>query len=199
MGDAGARGPIELTFTYTEDEYLSAARLFPSGGRDPGFERALRVAFVALTGLVLALAGDPYLGGILAAFLLAGLAAGHYAGSVRPRRAFRRDPKFRDPYAVSFAEEGVGLRSKDFEARFRWDYYSKVVETPDFFFFVYAEEMYFLVPKRALRRDRGDDVALGELLRRKFGARMEARGLPEAEARGAERGYVPPPEPPDWR
>jgi hypothetical protein len=196
MSGAGAQGPVEVTFAYTEDEYISAARLFSTRRRHPGFERALALGFAAAVALLLALAGDPFVACVVVGSLLLSAAAGYYGERVRPRRAFRRDPKFRDPYSVRFAEEGIGVRSKDFEARFDWDYYPKVVETPDFLYFVYADEMFFLVPKRALR-ERGQEAALGEMLRRKLGAKVERHGLPEARAREAE--YVPPREPPDWR
>jgi hypothetical protein len=194
----GAQGPIEIDISYTEEEYVSAARLFPyTRRRDLKFERGLMLVFLWALVLIFWLAGDPYLGGIMATLIIPSLAYRYYAERVRPRKSFRGDPKFRDTYAVTFAEEGIGVRTNDLAARFGWDYYQEVVETPDFFFFVYAEEFFFLVPKRALRP--GQEATLGELLRRKLGAKMKTHGLPEAEARAVEREYVPPPEPPDWR
>ena len=198
MSGAGAQGVIEVTFTYTEEEYLSAERAFLWGRRDPKFERVLMGGFFAVLVVIFALAGDPYLGGMMVTFMLAVLAVGYFVYRIQPRNAVRRDPKFREPFRVSFAEEGIHIASTEFEVRYDWAYFPKFLETPEFFFFLYTEEMYFLVPKRALR-DRRREPALGELLRRKFGARMETRGLPEARASETEREYVPPSEPPDWR
>lgn len=198
MSGAGAQGTIELNFTYTEDEYLSAARAFFWRGRDPKFERALMGVFFAVLVLIFVLAGDPYAGGVMVTSMLAVLAVGYYTYRVQPRRAARLDPKFRGPFRVSFTEEGIRVGATDFEASYDWAYFPRLLETPEFFFFVYTEELYFLVPKRALS-DRRQESALGELLRRKFGARMETHGLPAAESREIEREYVPPREPPDWR
>lgn len=198
MSGAGVQGPIEFTFTYTEDEYLSAARAFLWRSRDPKFERILMGVFFAVLVVIFALAGNPYLGGMMVTFMLAMLAVGYFVYRIQPRSAVRRDPKLRQPLRVSFAEEGIHIASKEFEVRYDWAYFPNLLETPEFFFFLYTEELYFLVPKRALR-DRGQESVLRELLRRKFGARMQTRGLPEAQASEIEREYVPPPEPPDWR
>ncbi|HEX8338472.1 MAG TPA: hypothetical protein VF621_17265 [Pyrinomonadaceae bacterium] len=55
------------------------------------------------------------------------------------------------------------------------------IEITLFLFFIYTDDLYFLLPKRALR-GRGEEVALLGLLRRKYGERIETSGLPEAEA-----------------
>ncbi|HEX8118138.1 MAG TPA: hypothetical protein VF521_12765, partial [Pyrinomonadaceae bacterium] len=63
----------------------------------------------------------------------------------------------------------------------------------------YGEGYYLLVPKRALG-DRAQESALRELMRSKYGAKMEVEWLPESPApRAVGREYVPPAEPPDWR
>jgi len=51
------------------------------------------------------------------------------------------------------------------------------------------------IEKRALPDRRRQEPALRDLLRRKYGERMETHGA--TEARSPE--YLPPPEPPDWR
>ena len=191
-GGAGRGGAVELCFTYTEDEYVSAARLYMSRARHGRFNLFLVLAVLVGTLLVAALAGDPYLGGIVLFCCLAGLALRLYGERAGLRAQVRRDPRFRDPYEVTFAEEGIRLASKGFESWLNWDFYTKVLETPDFFFFVYGEGLFLLIPKRVLREGRQESL-LREMARRKLGARAEVEGLPEA------RGYEPPAEPPDWR
>lgn len=198
MGGAGTQGPIEFTFSYTEEEYVSAARAFLWRRRDPKFERTLMAVFGAVLVLIFVLAGDPYLGGFMLTFMLAVLAVGYFAYRLQPRMALRREPKSRGPFRVRFAEEGIRIDSKEFDTKYNWGYFPKLLETAEFFFFAYTDELYFPVPKRALR-DRGEEAALRELLRRKFGERMETHGLPAAGSPEIEHEYVPPPEPPDWR
>ena len=197
VGDAPGR-PLQLSFAYTEDEYVSAARFFFARGRDLKFRLYLSLGFFACALFIAWLAFDVY---VLAAVLLPVLimaARYWYSYSALPRSYFRNNPKFREPYELTFSDEGVLFRSAGVESRLAWDFYTSVLETPEHFFLVYGKDMFSLLPKRALRGPR-QESALRELLRRKFGARMKTDGLPEVETRAVEREYVPPAEPPDWR
>ena len=199
MGVGEAReGALRISFTYTEDEYISAARFYFGRGRDLKFLLYLWLGFFACALLVAWLAFSAY---VLAAVLLPGLllAARYWYGfSAQPRSHFRNNPKFREPYELTLSDEGLLFRSAGVESRLAWDFYTSVLETPEHFFLVYGKDMYSLLPKRALR-DRRQESALRELLRRKFGAKVETSGLPEAGGRALEREYEPPVEPPDWR
>lgn len=190
---------LQLSFTYTEDEYISATRFFYSRGSDLKFQLYLGLGFFACALLIGWLAFDVY---VWAAVLFSGLiVAARYwhAYTLLPRSHFRRNPKFREAYELTFSDEGVLFRSKGVESRTAWDFYTKVWETPEHFFLVYGKDMFSLLPKRVLR-EHGQESALRELLRRKFGAKMKRYGLPEEPtARVIEREYVPPREPPDWR
>jgi len=199
MGGAGTReGPLELSFTYTEDEYVSAARFFFTRGVELKFRLYLSLGFFACALLIGWLAFDVYVTAMVLIPGLLVLARYWYVYSAQPRSYFRSNPKFRDPYELTFSDEGVLFRSKGVESRLAWDFYTSVLETPEHFFLVYGKDMFSLLPKRVFR-DRRQESALRELLRRKFGAKMQTHGLPEAHAQAVEREYVPPPEPPDWR
>jgi hypothetical protein len=198
MGGAETPGAVELSFTYTEDEYIRAARLFFSRGTEPQLRRYLGLGFFACALLFAWLAGDMY---VAAAVLLPGLlvlARYWYAYAVLPRSYFRDNPKFRERYELTFSDEGLLFRSKGVESRLGWDFYTEVLETPDYFFLVYGKDMFSLIPKRVLRGPR-QESALREMLRRNLGRGAEAAGLPAAGSRDIEREYVPPAEPPDWR
>jgi hypothetical protein len=117
---AETRGPVEFAFTYTEDEYVEAARLFFSRSYDAKFHLYLSAVVLAGALLVGWLAGDVY---VLGAVLFAGglvLAHRYYVNSVLPRMYFRRNPKFRDPYALTFSEDGIVFRAKGVESKFGW-------------------------------------------------------------------------------
>jgi YcxB-like protein len=199
MSNKGAetQGAVELSFTYTEDEYIAAARLFYSRGYDSKFHLHLGLGLLACALLFAWLGGDVYIAGLA---LLAGcllIAWRHYVNSTLPRMHFRRNPKFRQPYELSFADDGILFRSTDMESRVAWDFYTSVWETKDFYFLVYGKDMFSLVPKRVFRGPR-QEAAFRELLGRKldFGA---ARLPAAADSQAPERAYVPPAEPPDWR
>jgi hypothetical protein len=190
--------PLRLSFTYTEDEYVAAARYFFTRGTDPKFQFYLGLGFIAGALFITWLVDNIYVTATVMVPLLLVAARYWYVYSALPRSYFRGNPKFRDPYELTFSDEGILFRSNGVESRLAWDFYTKVLETPEYFFLVYGRDMFSLVPKRVLR-DRRQASALGEMLRRKFGAKMQTDGMPEASAREIEREYVPPVEPPDWR
>jgi hypothetical protein len=199
MAGAEMPGAVELSFTYTEDEYISAARLYFARAYDTKFRFYLSVGFLVCASLIAWLAGNVYVAAMMLLPGLLVLARYWYSYSVLPRSYFRSNPKFREPYELTFSDKGILFRSKGVESRVEWDFYTKVLETPDYFFLVYGKDMFSLLPKRALR-EHGQESALRELLRRKFGAKLKRFGLPEEPtARDIEREYVPPTEPPDWR
>lgn len=196
MTDASAetRGAVELAFRYTEDEYVEGARLFFSRAYEVKFQLYLGLGVFACGLLVAWLAGDVYVGGaVLFAGLLV-LAHRLYVNSVLPRMYFRRNPKFSDPYRLTFSEDGIAFSSKGVESRFGWDFYTGVWETADFYFLVYGKDLFSLLPKRVFRGPR-QEAAFRDLLRRKLESAAGAAGElgPRAD------DYEPPAEPPDWR
>ena len=194
---AGTRATVALSFTYTEDEYTSAARAFYARTPHTKFNFYLGVGVVAASLLFAALAGDPYLGGMLFVVGFVAVAARYYAEYVQPRRHFRDNTKFRDTYHLTFSDEGVLFRAGEMESKLGWGFYTGVWETPDFYFLVYGEDLFSLLPKRVFRGRRQEEAAFRELLRRKLDP---ALGWAAAGgSRELEREYVPPAEPPDWR
>ena len=198
MSDAFAetKGPVELAFSYTEDEYVEAARLFFSRGYDAKFHTYLGLAVLAGGLLVGWLAGDVYVAGLVLFVGLLLLARRLYVNSALPRMYFRRNPKFLDAYRLTFSDEGVAFRSKGVESKIGWEFYTGVWETPDFYFLVYGKDLFSLVPKRVFRGPR-QEAAFRELLRRHLKPAAGAAGELGPGARAEE--YAPPAEPPDWR
>jgi hypothetical protein len=194
--DAETRGTVELSFKYTEEEYTEAARLFFSRVYDAGFQFYLGLVVMAGALVVGWLAGDFYIMGSALFVGLLVLARGRYMNSVLPRSYFRRNPKFLEPYQLTFSDDGLVFRSKGVESRIGWDYYTGVWETKDFYFLVYGKDLFSLIPKRVFRGPR-QEAAFRELLRRKLPASAGGSRALEPGPRADE--YVPPVEPPDWR
>ncbi len=197
MWGGEGRGPVSISFTYTEDEYVRAARLF--------YARAYRTRFNLWFGALLALLGAAglVLEGevavlstvclLMGAVLLSFGYVGHY---VTPRRVYEANPKFRELYELDFTEEGIRFRSKGADTRLEWGFYSKVWETEEFYLLVYGKDMFSVIPKRAFREPLQEE-SFRALLRAKLGAPTKPGEL--KEARPAEAEYRPPAQPPDWR
>jgi hypothetical protein len=197
MGDAETRDAVEVAFKYTEEEYTSAAVAFHTRTPEAKFSIYLGVGFFVAVLLLALLSAEPYIGGCALLGGLIVLARWFYSRSAL-RRHFRRNPKLRDECRAMFSDEGILFRSKDAESRLEWGFYSKVWETPDFYFLLYGNDMFSLIPKRAFH-GRRHEAEFRELLRRKLDPALCRTSTPELESRESEAEYVPPPEPPDWR
>lgn len=186
---------IELAFTYTEEEYTEAARLFFSRAYDEKFQLCLGLGVLAGGLFIGWLAGDVYVTATVLFVGLLVLARRWYVNTRLPRSYFRNNPKFLDPYQLTFSDDGLVFRSKDVESRIGWDFYTGVWETKDFYFLVYGKDLFSLIPKRVFRGPR-QEAAFRELLRRRL---EPAAGVPLLESASHADAYVPPAEPPDWR
>lgn len=192
---------ISLRFKYTEEEYVSATRLFIMRSAD-FITRvticaiyAIAVIFVftwmgfSLDTEVLILiffaACLPFLIGFLHLF-------------VWPRQRFRSDPKFKDEYFLQFSEDGIQFKTAQIDALIQWSLYTKVLEDDRFYILIYGKNMISVIPKRAFTSAQ-QEAAFDALLRTKLMMRPEVKRLSGSKTTEPERPYVPPTEPPDWR
>lgn len=190
--------PVILTYTYTEDEYTSAARFFYARTIHTTFNFFLSL-IVLLGGFIgILLTGDSIVWFLLMFAGLILLVFSYYAHFVIPRQHYQRNPKFRDEYNLQFSEEGILFQSKGMESRLEWTFYSKVWETPVFYFLLYGKDMFTLIPKRAFG-SRKQEATFRDMLKRKIGPDFETYHLPESKLEELEGEYVPRQGPPDWR
>ena len=196
-GGGGERRPVGISFTYTEDEYVRAARIFYERTYRTRLNMWLGAALALLGAAGIVLAGDFALL-TLGCFVMGAvlLSLGYVGRHVTPRRIYRANPKFRDRYELEFSDRGIHFRSKGADTRLEWDFYSKVWETEEFYLLVYGKDMFSVIPKRAFG-DASQEESFRALLRAKLGAPTAPGELKEAT--DAEAEYVPPAQPPDWR
>jgi hypothetical protein len=191
---------IKLEFSYTEAEYLSAARLLTFRDSNTLFRLILfsvymMVAASILTGL---LTDYPWWVAFIATALF--LAALYYNALVQgTRKYFRGDPKLRDNYHFIFSDEGISVKTAQFESKLAWSLYTRVMEGPDMYLLVYGKDirMMTVVPKRAFHDSRQEN-AFRELVTRHVHTHSTSLKLKAKEDPPAE--YKPTRlEPPDWR
>ncbi len=190
---------ISLRFKYTEEEYVSASRLYQMRAQ----KLLLRIGAVSvivavfiLSVLIMNLGFEASLALILAAFVP--FLSLFLSLSILPRRRFRADPRFKDEYLLQFSDDGIHFKTAQIDALIQWSLYSKVIENDRFYLLVQGQNMISVIPKRAftsaIQRE-----AFDELLRRKFPQFFGTKRLKESEAVQTEKPYVPPAQPPDWR
>jgi len=113
-----------------------------------------------------------------------------------PRRYYRRDPKFREKYDLTFSDEGVAVKTFQIDSKLAWSLYTKVIEGSDMYLLIYGKDLRMMtaVPKRVFK-SRDEEIEFRDLVRRHI---SEHSGFKEIPAE--EREYTPKSlTPPDWR
>ena len=193
--------PIQLKFTHTEAEYLGATRLLLFGQKVLLIRTAAFLVLVVAGILMLSLLGDfafPLWASLLLGVVMAGGFA--YMGLVdAPRRFFRKDPKMRDEFLLTFSEEGVAVKTAQIDSKLAWSLYKGVQENKSVYVLVYndpARMSMTLVPKRAFR-DPSEELEFRRLVQREVD---QSLALTNESLGDHAYAYVPSKSgPPDWR
>lgn len=191
---------IRLEFSYTEAEYLSAARLITFRDSDTLFRLILFAVFIMgaasiLTGM---LTDFPWWAALIGSAMF--LAVMYYNALVQSmRNYFRGDPKFRDQYRFTFSDEGIAVKTPHLDSKLSWSLYTRVLEGSDLYLLVYGKDirMMTVIPKRAFH-DGLQENSFRQLLSRHITTHTSARKLKATEEPADE--YKPTSlDPPDWR
>ena len=157
--------PVTLIFTHREKEYVAATRLFYARVYHTRF-RIIVSSIVVSLGLFL-LNVDLLLGTVAIVVGLILLVINFYAHFVTPVQQFRRNARFQEEYDLRFSEDGLLFRSKNQESKLQWSFYSRLWETPNYYFLFYDKDLFTLVPKRVFTSNQ-QQWAFQDLLRRKI-------------------------------
>ncbi len=68
-------------------------------------------------------------------------------------RKWKREPLYHTEHAVAFSEEGIHFVMGRIESNLDWQYYQRLVESPDGFLLVYGNDSFNFIPKRAFNGD----------------------------------------------
>jgi len=142
------RTKFDLTFRYEERDYLRAMRAHLLS------ELRLRLdILVCVIGFAsgcylwrfseLKLLGQIAVGGsVLFALLLIA------AFTVLPRWWFRREPKYRDEYSLSFSPEGIHFRTAHIDSQLQWSLYTRALVDEHSFILYYGSRQFTIIPRR---------------------------------------------------
>jgi hypothetical protein len=141
---------VNLSFRYVEQDYVRAMRAhYVSRLRLP-LDIAVIVG-VAVVGAYEWRSGSHGLGltllcvsGIFVLMLVATFA-------VIPTIAFRRQPKFRDDYSLSFSPQGIHFRTAHIDSDLEWGMYTSALVDAYSFILYYGTQQFTVVPKRVFQ------------------------------------------------
>ncbi len=142
---------VNLSFRYSESDYVRALRAH--------YASRLRLRLDIVTAIVLAVLGAylwhspnlPWLGvacvAVSAVFVLILIAA----FTVIPPLAFRREPKFRDDYSLTFSQEGIHFGTAHIDSQLQWSLYSRALVDAHSYVLYYGPRQFTVIPKRVFQ------------------------------------------------
>ena len=142
---------IDLTFKYEESDYVRALRAH--------YVSRLRLRLDIVLIFVLLGAGaylwnstslqwlGPVFITVAVAFALMLLAA----FTVIPPLAFRREPKFRDEYSLTFSPEGIRFRTAHIDSQLQWSMYTRALIDAHSYVLYYGSQQFSVMPKRVFQ------------------------------------------------
>jgi hypothetical protein len=73
------------------------------------------------------------------------------AFTVIPPLAFRREPKFRDDYSLTFSSEGIHFRTAHIDSQLQWSVYSRALVDAHSYLLYYGTRHFTVIPKRVFQ------------------------------------------------
>jgi len=70
------------------------------------------------------------------------------AFTVIPHYSFRRQPKFRDEYSLTFSPEGIHFRTAHIDSQLQWSLYSHALKDGHSFVLYYGSQQFTIIPRR---------------------------------------------------
>jgi hypothetical protein len=148
---AVATSTINLSFRYTENDFARAMRAHYASR----LRLRLDLIVLAVTGVAgVYLWPSPSLhwlsiifigvSGVFALMLVA-------AFLIIPAIAFRREPKFRDDYALTFSQEGIHFKTPHIDSQLEWSIYSRALVDAHSYVLYYGSRSFTIIPKRVFQ------------------------------------------------
>jgi hypothetical protein len=154
---------INLSFKYAEIDYVRALRAHYSSRLRLRLDIVVTVIVAAIGAY---LCRSPSLHWLGIACVVVAVTFGLLlvaAFTVIPPIAFRREPKFRDDYSLTFSPDGIHLRTAHIDSQLQWSIYSRALIDAHSYILYYGERHFTVVPKRVFQSV-GQQQAFEQLL-----------------------------------
>jgi YcxB-like protein len=142
---------VTLAFRYLPGEYVRAVRAHRLQNLRLVLDSIVSVVFL-FAGTATLLFGaerDFWLGVAFCGLGLALPALIAVALMVVPRIALARSEKLREPYRLTFSDQGIRFETTSIESNLAWSLYTRVTEVRDFYLLYWGRREFTVIPKRA--------------------------------------------------
>lgn len=159
---------VKLIFKYTESEFVKAQRQYLIASKTiRRYDLILAVVFLLFSISYLFISSFSTLSMIIAGTVLIVTILGSVAYFLMPIFIYKQTAKYHDEYLLVFSKYIIYWKTSNIETHFKWDVYSELWESEDFYFLNQKPHMYTIIPKRVFEnqdeRQAFEDMALSNL------------------------------------
>jgi len=142
---------IHLSFRYLESDYVRALRAHYASRLRLRLDSVVIVVVMAIGAY---LWRSPDLRWLGLACLCASIGSALMllaAFTVVPPMVFRREPKFRDEYSLTFSPEGILFHTAHVDSQLQWSMYSRALIDPHSYVLYYGSHQFTVLPRRVFQ------------------------------------------------
>ncbi|NLO85657.1 MAG: YcxB family protein [Clostridiales bacterium] len=141
---------VELVFEYTQAEYIKAERQYLFASKTITKTSIVVIALYLPFSIYYLLSSSCSVLSIIAlAVALLGLLMGWGIYFWLPAYKFQQTAKYHEEYHVTFSQDRIIFQTPTIDSDLKWDIYSEIWSSDDFYFLIQAPRIYSLMPKRA--------------------------------------------------
>ena len=141
---------INLTFKYTQNEYVKAERRYLFASKTiTKISVIVLAAYFPSAAICLFLSSFSLWGIIACAMAIIAGIMGCILYFYIPLYKFKHTAKYQEEYSLVFSADGIKFKTSTIDSELKWSVYSEAWECDDFYFLIQAPRMYTLIPKRA--------------------------------------------------
>lgn len=156
---------LQLVFKYTQNEYVQAERQYLLLNKTiRKYDPILVALFMLLSLSYILLSSFSIFSIILLGIVLIATALGSYLYFVKPVFKFKHAKKYQEEYIMIFSKDIIKWITPSINSELKWDIYSELWESNDFYYLIQVPHMYTLIPKRAFA-DQIDKQVFEEIAR----------------------------------
>lgn len=141
---------VKLQFKYTQAEYVKAEKQYLFASKTITKTSVVVLAlYLPFSAFYLFFASFSIFSKIAFAVALLALVAGCTLYFYIPAYKFKQTAKYQEECTLAFSKDSIGFKTPTIDSDLKWDIYSEIWESTDFYFLIQAPRHYTLIPKRA--------------------------------------------------
>jgi len=159
---------MELTFKYAQSEYVKAEQQYLFASKTITKTSVIILALYLPASLIyLFFSSFSTLSIVAATIAIFATIAGCTLYFYIPAYKFKKTAKYHEEYRLTFSNAGIKFKTPSIDSELKWNIYSAIWESNDFYFLIQAPRMYTLIPKRVFESSAAkqafEEIALSNL------------------------------------